>query len=155
MKRNNKALYEQIIWNVSREVKRALNEADETSSIKYINSDIFCILTEDNFEEGENPDTSERWTETHFKRKASSIKEVVEQIADFYGCDYDSINIYEDYVDMGTTTDEYANRLSDEDIELWKQGKIKGYSLLVRFNVFKQSPVTHDELVASGFESYE
>jgi len=56
---------------------------------------------------------------------------------------------------MGTTTDEHANRLSDEDIELWKQGKIKGYSLLVRFNVFKQSTVTHDELVASGFESYE
>ena len=32
MRRNNKALYERIMRNVSREVKRALNEADQSKS---------------------------------------------------------------------------------------------------------------------------
>ena len=44
MKRNNKVLYEKIMRNVSREVKRALNESDET--IEDIISDIRYKLKE-------------------------------------------------------------------------------------------------------------
>ena len=155
MKRNNKALYEQIIWNVSREVKRALNEAeDNASNVMYVNSKISTRLTEDNYTEGEDPKTTLYQTDNYLKQKGSSIQELVERIADFYGCD-DNIGIYDDYVLMSTITNKDKRRLSDDELELWKQGKIKAYSFEVKFNVLKQTMVTHDELVASGFESYE
>lgn len=155
MKRNNKALYEQIIWNVSREVKRALNEAeDNTSKTMYACSDILCTLTEDDYKNGEDPNTTEQWTEKNFYHNGSSIKEIIDRVATMYNCK-DSICIYDDYVLMNTITNNYGERLSDSDLQKWKKGQIKGYSLEVRFNIFKQTTVTHDELVANGYESYD
>ena len=66
MKRNNKALYEQIMRNVSREVKRALNENLQEESLSdsaEITLDTISILC-----------TSDSWTDVYEKEDQQQVR---------------------------------------------------------------------------------
>lgn len=154
MKKSNSALYEQIMRNVSKEVKRALNESLVNEQTQYVAGPIMLTATEDSWEEGQNPDNSSEWEE-YTKFRADSIKDLVKKVGDYYGCGLDSTVIYDDYVLMDAIVDEHNIVLNPAEIEEWKKGVIKAYSLEVRFNILKQTTILHDELVANGFESYD
>ena len=66
MRRNNKALYEQIMRNVSREVKRVLNEADQSKTKRVDFTDFIVQI----FEIKNIEQTSNEHLEAIFARRA-------------------------------------------------------------------------------------
>ena len=155
MKRTNKVrLTESQLHRVIKEsVRKVLKENNNNGTYRAI--DISYRSVENSYENGETMDTEQYWSSQNMPFKGNSIKELVSTIADHYDCDLEDVYIYNDFVMMGCMTDENNMRLDDNEMNSWRNGEMKGYYFEIKFRVVKQSPLSHDELVSSGFNSYD
>ena len=141
-----------------RVIRKCVNEALETDNSDntgyYAATDLSFTLVEDSYKEGEFSDAERYWSSKE-KFEGNTIRDLVSKIADKYGCELEDVYIYDDYVMMNSLTDENLSRLSNDEMNQWRNGKLKGYDLEIRFKVVKKFPLSHDELLTSGFDSYD
>lgn len=156
MKKNRIRLTEAQLKRVIKEsVRKVLREGDENSNDVYVAINIQHRSAEDSYENGENPNNEAYWSEYgDVNIKGSTIQELIQKAAEHYDYKPEEIGVFGDQIRMECLADEDNIRFSEKQYGRWKQGQIKGYNHEVSFNVVKQTPLSHDELVANGYEDW-
>jgi hypothetical protein len=90
---------------------------------------------EDDYNEGEGKHVNQWAWESNHKAIESALQQHFEQV----GLSYDVNYIYEDdgMRHYFWTVDDDSNEATEKQIEQWKQGKIKLYSLNANINIYK------------------
>lgn len=139
---------------VSESVKKTLMEENESmdNSI-YVAINVEFSSVEDSYGEGEmGPENY--WSENYSRITGKTVQELISNVAYSYGFDVEEAFVNDDRVEMECLADSDNVKLSQNEMEQWRNGSLKGYSFRISFNVAKRTPLSHDELVSNGLQEY-